>query len=275
VSSPENVGTLPVLPIKNAALFPMMLLPLTVGRATSIAAIEAALATEEKEIVVVAQRDASVEEPNLSDLYAIGTKAVLKKMARKPDNLLDVVLLGVERAVVLKLDKPGDYYAARVKPLPLSPENNAVIEALHRAVTDLAIRALALTQPQAAEELRRLLSNSKDPIKTVYTLAPMFSLELEKEQSLLEAPTVGDALRLMHSYLTHELQVLEIRNRIASQAQTEMSKEQRDYLLRQQMRAIQKELSGEDSEQSRPLCYVSDSSRLIYRRKFARKSNGS
>ncbi len=78
----------------------------------------------------------------------------------------------------------------------------------------------------------------------------MFSLELEKEQSLLEAPTVGDALRLMHSYLTHELQVLEIRNRIASQAQTEMSKEQRDYLLRQQMRAIQKELSGEDSEQS-------------------------
>jgi ATP-dependent Lon protease len=81
-------------------------------------------------------------------------------------------------------------------------------------------------------------------------LAPMFSLELEKEQSLLEAATLADALRLMHSYLTHELQVLEIRNRIASQAQTEMSKEQRDYLLRQQMRAIQKELGGEDAERS-------------------------
>ena len=171
-------------------------------------------------------------------------------MARKPDNLLDVVLLGVERVVLLKLEKPADYYTARVKPLPLSPENNTEIEALHREVIDLAIRALAITQPQAADELRRLLSNSKDPVRTVYTLAPMFSLELEKEQSLLEAPTVGDALRLMHSYLTHELQVLEIRNRIASQAQTEMSKEQRDYLLRQQMRAIQKELSGEDSEQS-------------------------
>jgi ATP-dependent Lon protease len=250
VSSPENVRTLPVLPIKNAALFPMMLLPLTVGRATSIAAIEAALATEEKELVVVAQRDASVEEPNLSDLYAIGTKTVLKKMARKADNMLDVVLLGVERVVLLKLEKTAGYYTARVKPLPLLPENSTEIEALQREVIDQATRALALTQPQAAEELQRLISNSKDPVRTVYMLAPMFSLELEKEQSLLEAPTLADALRLMHSYLTHELQVLEIRNRIASQAQTEMSKEQRDYLLRQQMRAIQKELGGEDAEQS-------------------------
>jgi len=250
VSTPENVRTLPVLPIKNAALFPMMLLPLTVGRPSSIAAVEAALATEEKEIVVVAQRDASVEEPNLTDLYAIGTKAVLKKMARKSDKTLDIVLLGLERVVLLKLDKSADYYTARVKPLPLAPENNTEIEALHREVIDLAVRALSLTQPQAAEELRRLLANSKDPVRTVYTLAPMFSLELEKEQSLLEAPSVADALRLMHSYLTHELQVLEIRNRIASQAQTEMSKEQRDYLLRQQMRAIQKELNGENAEQS-------------------------
>jgi len=132
VSSPENVGTLPVLPIKNAALFPMMLLPLTVARAPSIAAIEAALATEEKELVVVAQRDASVEEPNLSDLYAIGTKAVLKKMARRSDNLLDVVLLGVERVVLLKLEKTAGYYTARVKPLPLLPENSTEIEALQR-----------------------------------------------------------------------------------------------------------------------------------------------
>jgi ATP-dependent Lon protease len=250
VTESENPQTLPVVPIKNTVLFPMMLLPLTVGRPSSIAAIEAALATEEKELVVVAQRDAAVEEPRLSDLYAIATKAVIKKMARKPNNLLEVVLLGVERVVLLKLEKTADYYTARVKPLPLSQESNTEIEALHREVVDLAIRALALTQPQAAEELRRLLANSKDPARTVYTLAPMFSLELEKEQSLLEAPTVADALRLMHSYLTHELQVLEIRNRIASQAQTEMSKEQREYLLRQQMRAIQKELGGEDSEQS-------------------------
>jgi ATP-dependent Lon protease len=84
----------------------------------------------------------------------------------------------------------------------------------------------------------------------VYTLAPIFSLELEKEQALLEAPTVAEALRLMHAHLTHELQVLELRSKIASQAQSEMSREQREYLLRQQMRAIQKELGGDNPEQS-------------------------
>ena len=191
-----------------------------------------------------------MDEPRLTDLYAIGTKAVIKKMARKPNNLLEVVLLGVDRVVLLKLEKQGDYYKARIKPLPLARETNTEIEALHREVTELAMRALALTQPQAADELGRLIASSKDPVRTVFTLAPMFSLELEKEQSLLEAPTVADILRLMHSYLSHELQVLELRNKIASQAQTEMSKEQRDYLLRQQMRAIQKELGGENPEQS-------------------------
>jgi ATP-dependent Lon protease len=94
VSTPENLQTLPVLPIKNTVLFPFLLLPLSVGRASSIAAIEAALASEEKEIVVVAQRDASIDNPGLTDLYSIGTKAVIKKMARKPRGLLEVVLLG-------------------------------------------------------------------------------------------------------------------------------------------------------------------------------------
>ena len=250
MSNGDNVQTLPVLPIKNTVLFPFMLMPLSVGRKSSIAAIEAALATEEKEIVVVAQRDASVESPALTDLYSIGTKAVIKKMARKPDGLLEVVLLGVERVVLIKIEQQGVYQTARIKPLPLPQEKSTEIEALHREVGELAARALELIQPQAADELRRLTAGSKDSVKLVYTLAPMFSLDLEKEQALLEAPTVTESLRLMHSYLSHELQVLELRSKIASQAQSEMSKEQREYLLRQQLRAIQKELSGENPEES-------------------------
>jgi ATP-dependent Lon protease len=250
VSNADNVQILPVLPIKNTVLFPYMLMPLSVGRKSSIAAIEAALATEEKEIVVVAQRDASVESPALTDLYSIGTKAVIKKMARKPDGLLEVVLLGVERVVLIKIEQQGVYQTARIKPLPLPQEKSTEVEALHREVGELAARALELIQPQAADELRRLTAGSKDSVKLVYTLAPMFSLDLEKEQALLEAPTVAESLRLMHSYLSHELQVLELRSKIASQAQSEMSKEQREYLLRQQLRAIQKELSGENPEES-------------------------
>jgi ATP-dependent Lon protease len=250
VTSTDNVQSLPVLPLKNAVLFPLVLMPLTIGRPNSIAATEAALASEGKDLVVVAQRDASKEAPALTDLYSIGTRAVIKQMARKSEGTLEVVLLGVERVVLLKLEQDGAYQTARIKPLPLPQEKSPEIEALHREVADLAARALAFIQPQAAEELRRLIDASKEPLRLVYTLAPMFGLELVKEQALLEAATVADCLRLMHSYLTHELQVLELRNKIADEAQSEMSKEQREYLLRQQLRAIQKELNGENPEAS-------------------------
>ncbi len=250
MSSTDNVQSLPVLPLKNAVLFPLVLMPLTIGRPNSIAATEAALASEGKDLVVVAQRDASKEAPALTDLYSIGTRAVIKQMARKSEGTLEVVLLGVERVVLLKLEQDGAYQTARIKPLPLPQEKSPEIEALHREVADLAARALAFIQPQAAEELRRLIDASKEPLRLVYTLAPMFGLELVKEQALLEAATVADCLRLMHSYLSHELQVLELRNKIADEAQSEMSKEQREYLLRQQLRAIQKELNGENPEAS-------------------------
>jgi ATP-dependent Lon protease len=250
VSSPENLQTLPVLPIKNTVLFPSMLMPLNVGRPSSIAAIEAALASEGKEIVVVAQRDTAVDSPSLTDLYSIGTKAVIKKMARRADGLLEVVLLGVERVVLIKLEQHGAYQKARIKPMPLPQAKSTEILALRREVGELAVRALALTQPQAADRLSQLIADVKDSLRLVYTLGPMFSLELEKEQALLEAPTVADCLRLMHSYLAQELQVLELRSKIANEAQSEMSREQREYLLRQQLRAIQKELGGENPEQS-------------------------
>ena len=250
MSDTDKVQTLPVLPIKHTVLFPFMLMPLNVGRPSSLAATEAALASEGKDIVVVAQRDASIENPSLTDLYSIGTRAVIKQMARKSEELLEVVLLGVERVVLIKLEQHGNYQRARIKPLPLLQDKSPEIEALHREITELAARALALIQPQAAEELRRLIAGTKDSLRLVYTLAPMFSLELEKEQALLEAGTVADCLRLMHAYLSHELQVLQLRSKIANEAQSEMSKEQRDYLLRQQLRAIQKELGDENPEQS-------------------------
>ena len=113
MSSTDNVQSLPVLPLKNAVLFPLVLMPLTIGRPNSIAATEAALASEGKDLVVVAQRDASKEAPALTDLYSIGTRAVIKQMARKSEGTLEVVLLGVERVVLLKLEQDGAYQTAR------------------------------------------------------------------------------------------------------------------------------------------------------------------
>src|SRR5271166_187534 len=245
-----QVQTLPVLPLKNTVLFPGLLMPLSVGRASSLAAVEAALATESKEIVLFSQRDSSVETPQQEDLYSIGTKAVIRKMSRPNETSFELLVLGIERVTLVKLDSSEPFLRARCLPLPAPEDKGPEIEALQSALIELAGNAFSLAQPNAPQDLGRLLTGNEDPLRLTYLLASMFSLELEKEQTLLEAGSRAEALRLMHAYLSHELQVLELRNKINTEARTEMSKEQKDYLLRQQMRAIQQELGEKNPEQA-------------------------
>ncbi|MGA8025658.1 MAG: endopeptidase La [Bryobacteraceae bacterium] len=241
---------LPVLPLKNTILFPGLLLPLSVGRESSLRAVEAALNTEEKEILLIAQRNPQVESPQQDDLFTIGTKAVIRKSSRPNEAMLEILVLGVERVVVVKLESSDPYLSAKFRVLSLPHDSGSEVEALSRALLELAAKAIALAQPQSAAELTRMLSGHDDPLRTAYLLASIFSLDLEREQALLEAETRVDGLRLMHSYLAHELQVLELRQKIASTARDEMSKEQRDYLLRQQLRAIQQELGEKDADKA-------------------------
>ena len=244
------VYTLPVLPLKNAVLFPYLLMPLSAGRPASIAAVEAALATESKEILVFTQRDSNVDSPAQEDLHTIGTKAVIRKMNRANEGHLEILVLGMERVVLSKLDTSEPFLKGRAVPLPLPEDKSPELEALQGALVELASEALTLAQPNAPQELRGLLAANEDPLRLAFVLASMFSLDAEKAQNLLEAPTRAEALRALHTYLTHEVQVLELRNKINTDARTEMSKEQRDYLLRQQMRAIQQELGEKSGEQA-------------------------
>jgi ATP-dependent Lon protease len=250
MSEQNVVYTLPVLPLKNAVLFPYLLMPLSAGRPSSVAAVEAALATESKEILVFTQRDADVESPGKDDLYAIGTKAVIRKMNRSGEGHIELMVLGMERVTLLKVDSSEPFLQGRAIPLPLPEDKGSEIEALQGALAELAGEALTLAQPNTPAELRGLLTNNEDPLRLTFVLAAMFSLDAEKSQSLLEAPSRAEALRMMHSYLMHEVQVLELRNKITNEARTEMSKEQKDYLLRQQMRAIQQELGEKGGEQA-------------------------
>jgi ATP-dependent Lon protease len=241
---------LPALPLKNTILFPGLLLPLSVGRDSSLRAVEAALKTEEKEIILVAQRDPQVESPQQDDLYTIGTKAVIRKSSRPNESMMEILVLGTERVVVSKLERSEPYLAAKFRVLPLPEDGGSEVEALSGALLELAAKASTLAQPQSAAELTRMLAGSDDPLRMAYLLASIFSLDVAREQRLLEAETRVDALRLMHSYLAHELQVLELRQKIATNARDEMSKEQREYLLRQQLRAIQQELGEKDPEKA-------------------------
>jgi ATP-dependent Lon protease len=245
-----DFNVLPALPLKNTILFPGLMLPLSVGRESSVKAVEAALKTEEKEIILIAQRDPQVEVPQQDDLYTIGTKAVIRKSSRSGQGMLEILVLGVERVVVVKLDSSESFLSAKFRTLPLPEDGGSEVEALSGALLELAGKAIGLAQPQSANELTRMLASSNDPLGVAYLLASVFSLDLAKEQKLLEAETRADALRLIHTFLSHEIQVLELRQKIASTARDEMSKEQREYLLRQQLRAIQQELGEKDGEKA-------------------------
>jgi ATP-dependent Lon protease len=249
MSEPE-IFSLPLLALKNSVLFPSVWMPLTVGRPASVAAVEAGLAREDKELVVVAQRDAAVDTPGPQDFFSIGTKAVVKRMARRPDGAIELMVQGVERVVIISIEQTEPYLRALLRLAPVPEERNTEIEALQRAIVELAGRAIQLAQPHASAEFAQMLAANDDPLRLVYVIASLLSLDLHKEQALLEAPTRLDALRLLHTHLTHELQVLELRHQINSQAQSEMSRQQREYFLRQQLRAIQQELGEEHPEQA-------------------------
>src|SRR5579871_187386 len=246
----DKTLTIPLLPIKNTVLFPYMLLPLSVGRPSSLASVERAMTGEEKHIVVVAQRDVSVDDPRQQDLFGVGTSAVIKKLGRRVDGAIELVVQGLDRVSILKVEEASLGLQARVQTLPRLEDTGDEVEALRRAVLELAQQAIALMQVQAPEEIARLIQVHEDPTRLVYLLGSMLSLEVEQEQALLEAPTRLAALRLMHTCLSHEVHVLALRNKIVSEAETEISKEQREYMLRQQLRAIQQELGEQGPEQA-------------------------
>jgi ATP-dependent Lon protease len=240
--------TLPVLPLKNTVLFPNLFIPLTAGRPASVAAVEAARASEDKTIVLLTQRDASVEQPGADDLYTVGTRAVIKKLNRAEGGV-QLLVQGLERVALVRMEQTEPFLKAKVRPLAVPDDTGVEVEALHRAVLEQAGKAIELTRHQGVD-LAQLAEQAGDPLQLAYLVGSLMGLDVEKEQALLEAPTRVEALRLLYGALAHEVQVLELRNKIASDASSELNQKQREYVLRQQMEAIQKELGETDSEKT-------------------------
>src|SRR6478672_880796 len=250
VNESAIVSTLPILPIKRSVLFPGVMLPLTVGRSHSVAALEAALKTEDKTIVVVAQRNPDLEEPGIGDLFTIGTKAVIKQTVRTTEGVVQTLLQGVERVVLLKVEQTEPFLKVRTRQLAAPLDSGAGIEALHRAILDQVDELPELLQSSGLRDVVQALHGERDSVTLAYRTASLLNLTLQAEQGLLEAATREDLLRRLYAVLIHEVQVLQLRNKIASDAQAEIGKSQREYVLRQQLKAIQQELGEEDSESS-------------------------
>ncbi|HZM88542.1 MAG TPA: endopeptidase La [Blastocatellia bacterium] len=244
---------LPILPLRNTVIFPSGITPLTVGRPLSLAAAEAALSTEEKLLGVVAQREDNEAEPTPENLYKTGTVVVINRMMRSPgaEEVLHLIVQGQERFRVIEFTGQTPHLKARVEVLP-EPirEKTPEVEALQRNIQVLVQKALSLL-PNVPPEIRNIIVQADDAVRLAYFLGSVLDLNVTQEQALLEADTESDVLHLMHTYLAREVEVLEIRSKIANQAQEELGKAQRDFILREQMKQIQKELGeGEGGEQA-------------------------
>lgn len=237
---------LPVLPLKNSLLLPYVMMPISVGRSASVAAAEAAMSSEDKSLIVVAQRDDSIDDPEPKDLHSLGCKAIIKRVMRGEEGL-ELILLGLERVQVESFSQTTPFLRAMVTTKPLPTDRGSEVDALQRELLMLAGKLQELSRAKAPPQLMAMLSQIQDPLNLVYLLASVLGLSLDKEFALLEAESCLSALRLMHGYMTYEVQVMEIRQKIASETESELNKEQRNYFLRQQLREIREEL-GEGGE---------------------------
>ena len=242
------IVTLPVLPIKRTVLFPGIMMPLTVGRERSIAAVEAAMKTEEKTILVVAQREPLIEEPGLEDLYTIGTKAIVKQVGRSDNGTVHALMQGLERVALLKVKHATPFLLVEARRLDHPTDHGAEVQALHRAIQELVTDLPRLIQAPGIQEAAAAFSNEDSPVALAYRVASLLNLTLQEEQKLLEHSSAIELLRSLYGALSKEIQILQLREKITSEASAKIGKTQREYVLREQLKAIQQELGEGEGE---------------------------
>lgn len=244
-SIPEE---LPILPLRNTVAFPLSALPLVVGIPRSVKLIEDAQKGD-RLIGLLATKDPSIEEPTPGQIYETGTLAKLYHVARTPNNTLQVVVQGLERFHVEHWLETEPYLHARIRLVPDQVESDVELDALQRTLHNLAREVIALS-PNVPEEVGNLLNQIQDPRYLAYLVAANARLEITKAQQILEKDNVKDKLRVLISHLSHEKEVLSLGQKIQTEAQEEIDKAQREYYLRQQLKAIHKELGETDECQS-------------------------
>src|ERR1700756_3963212 len=239
---------LPVLPVRDTVLFPHAVLPLTVGRESSIQLIQSL--GDEKTTGVVAQRDARMDAPQPSDLYAYGTLATIHKVVKMPNQSLFVFTEGTERVKLGTFSQIEPFMMASVEPIPeIAPAKGPEIEALQRNVLS-AFQQIVSSSPTLSDELQTIALNLEEPGRLVDFIASSLPfLATTDKQELLETPDIGARLERVNKHLAKELEVQQLRNKIQSEVQDQVQQSQRDYYLREQMKAIQKELGDTDEGQ--------------------------
>ncbi len=243
---PEEIA---ILPIKNTVLFPGVVIPITVSRDKSIKLVRENY-KKNRIIGVVSQKDASVEEPGFDDLYRVGTAAYIIKILQMPDGNTTVIIQGKKRFELQEITQTEPYFMARVRAFEATAQikRDKKFDALISTIKDLAIQIVKLS-PNVPSEAAFALKNIESPAFLVNFISSNLNIEMVEKQKLIEIPDLLTRANLVLAHLNKELQVVELKNQIHSKVKVDIDKQQRDYILGQQLKTIQEELGGSPHQQ--------------------------
>jgi ATP-dependent Lon protease len=230
----------PVLPLRDIVVFPHMIVPLFVGREKSIRALEEVM-RDDKQILLVAQKNAGQDDPGTDDIYRVGTVSSVLQLLKLPDGTVKVLVEGNARAEINSFIDNPKFFQAHAEVLPESDSDPHELEALGRAVVTQFEQYVKLNKKVPPEVLVSL-SQIDDPSKLADTVAAHLTLKISDKQELLETPSLADRLERLYGFMESEISVLQVEKRIRSRVKRQMEKTQREYYLNEQMKAIQKEL---------------------------------
>jgi ATP-dependent Lon protease len=240
---------LPILPLKDTVIYPFSVQPFAVGQERYIRLIDDVMHSSRRLVVLVAQKSADIDHPGPDDIYHMGTVSRIGRMFRMPDGTVQIAVQGLERVSINEFVQEKPYLIAKIEPKPDTQETGTEIEAVKRNVISYFQRLVALVQ-NVPEGVAAATLNLEEPRQVVYVIATFVQMDMDLRQRLLELDSVHEKLNQLSTFLAHELEILELGKKIQNSAQEEMSKMQREYMLREQLKAIQKELGEESEEQA-------------------------
>ncbi len=244
---PTTGDLLAVLPLRDIVVFPHMIVPLFVGREKSVRALEAVM-KDDKQILLVAQKNAAQDDPSVDDIYRVGTVSTILQLLKLPDGTVKVLVEGGKRASIVGFKETDSYFEAFVEPMPDQGADAKELEALGRTVVSQFEQYIKLNKKIAPEVLVSL-NQIEEPSKLADTVSSHLNLKIAEKQELLETAKVGERLERVFGHMESEIGVLQVEKRIRNRVKRQMEKTQREYYLNEQLKAIQKELGeGEDGK---------------------------
>jgi ATP-dependent Lon protease len=243
----DTPDTLAILPLRGVMVYPLSALPLRVSQPRHIKLIDDAT-LRKLSIGLVASKNSEKEEPGVEDIFNVGTVASIARQFKAPDGVVNMIVQGADRFRIVEIISEDPYIIAKVEPFPEPWENSLEIEALRRNISE-AFGKMAELRPDMPDELSQMIQNIEDPRQLAYAVATYMRMDMSDAQQLLEMEGLPNKMLFLLQLLNKELEVLQLGKKIQVEAQSEMEKVQREYFLREQIKAIQRELGEADEQQ--------------------------